>query len=49
MDSAHQRMAAAAGSRIVGMVWEDLTPRHILTQENRLAQLPGALHPDRTP
>jgi dihydroxy-acid dehydratase len=30
-DSAHQRMAAEAGRRIVDMVWEDLTPRQILT------------------
>jgi dihydroxy-acid dehydratase len=30
-DSAHPRMAAAAGRRIVDMVWEDLTPQRILT------------------
>jgi dihydroxy-acid dehydratase len=30
-DSAHPRMAAAAGRRIVDMVWEDLTPDKILT------------------
>jgi dihydroxy-acid dehydratase len=30
-DSAHVRLAAAAGRRIVEMVWEDLTPRRILT------------------
>jgi dihydroxy-acid dehydratase len=30
-DSAHPRMCAAAGRRIVDMVWEDLTPRKILT------------------
>jgi dihydroxy-acid dehydratase len=30
-DSAHPRMCAAAGRRIVGMVWEDLTPKKILT------------------
>jgi dihydroxy-acid dehydratase len=30
-DSAHPRMASAAGRRIVDMVWEDLTPRDILT------------------
>jgi dihydroxy-acid dehydratase len=30
-DSAHARMAAAAGRRIVEMVWEDLRPRDILT------------------
>jgi dihydroxy-acid dehydratase len=32
-DSAHSRMAAAAGRRIVEMVYEDLTPRDILTTE----------------
>ena len=32
-DSAHPRMATAAGRRIVEMVWEDLTPREILTTE----------------
>src|SRR5947209_6326991 len=30
-DSAHPRMAAAAGRRIVEMVWEDLKPRDIMT------------------
>ena len=30
-DSQHPRMAAAAGRRIVEMVWEDLKPRDILT------------------
>jgi dihydroxy-acid dehydratase len=30
-DSAHVRMAVAAGRRIVDMVWEDLRPRDILT------------------
>jgi dihydroxy-acid dehydratase len=30
-DSAHPRMATAAGRRVVKMVWEDLTPRKILT------------------
>jgi dihydroxy-acid dehydratase len=30
-DSAHPRMCAAAGRRIVEMVWEDLTPPRILT------------------
>jgi dihydroxy-acid dehydratase len=33
-DSGHARMAAAAGQRIVGMVWEDLRPHHILTRES---------------
>ncbi|MCT7377037.1 L-arabinonate dehydratase [Chelativorans salis] len=31
-DSNHQRMCAAAGRRIVDMVWEDLTPDKILTE-----------------
>ena len=30
-DSAHARMAVAAGRRVVEMVWEDLTPRDIIT------------------
>ena len=30
-DSAHPRMASAAGRRIVEMVWEDLRPRDIMT------------------
>src|SRR5450432_1908323 len=30
-DSAHPRMCAAAGRRIVDMVWEDLRPQRILT------------------
>jgi dihydroxy-acid dehydratase len=33
VDSAHYRMAAASGSRIVAMVWEDLKPADILTRE----------------
>jgi len=32
-DSAHPRMASAAGRRIVEMVWEDLRPRDIMTTE----------------
>jgi dihydroxy-acid dehydratase len=32
-DSAHVRMAVAAGRRVVDMVWEDLKPRDILTTE----------------
>jgi dihydroxy-acid dehydratase len=32
-DSAHPRMAAAAGRRAVEMVWEDVRPRDILTTE----------------
>ncbi|WP_374402889.1 L-arabinonate dehydratase [Niveibacterium sp.] len=31
-DSAHVRMAADCGSRIVAMVWEDLRPSHIATE-----------------
>jgi len=31
-DSAHYRMAAASGRRIVDMVWEDLTPADVLTR-----------------
>jgi dihydroxy-acid dehydratase len=31
-DSAHARMAVAAGRRIVEMVWEDLKPRDVLTR-----------------
>ena len=30
-DSSHPRMCAAAGRRIVDMVWDDLTPQRILT------------------
>jgi dihydroxy-acid dehydratase len=30
-DSGHPRMAAAAGRRIVDMVWEDLTPQKVLS------------------
>jgi dihydroxy-acid dehydratase len=32
-DSAHSRMASAAGRRIVEMVWEDVKPRDIATTE----------------
>jgi dihydroxy-acid dehydratase len=32
-DSAHPRMASASGRRIVEMVWENVTPREILTTE----------------
>ena len=31
-DSAHKRMAAACGRRVVEMVWEDLTPTQIMTE-----------------
>lgn len=34
VDSAHPRMAAAAGSRIVEMVWEDLTITRLLDQRS---------------
>ncbi|RSM90394.1 dihydroxy-acid dehydratase [Kibdelosporangium aridum] len=33
VDSAHSRMAAASGARIVDMVWEDLIPAKIMTAE----------------
>jgi dihydroxy-acid dehydratase len=33
VDSAHYRMAAASGSRIVGMVWEDLVIGQIMTTD----------------
>jgi dihydroxy-acid dehydratase len=33
-DAGHPRMAAAAGRRIVDMVWDDLTPQKILTKES---------------
>jgi dihydroxy-acid dehydratase len=33
VDSAHFRMAAATGRRVVEMVWEDLTPARVLTRE----------------
>jgi dihydroxy-acid dehydratase len=33
VDSAHYRMAAAAGRRIVEMVWQDITPEKIMTRE----------------
>jgi len=31
VDSGHQRMSADCGRRVVEMVWEDLTPEHIVT------------------
>lgn len=34
MDAAHTRMATSCGERIVGMVWEDLTPSRILTRRS---------------
>jgi dihydroxy-acid dehydratase len=33
VDAHHPQMASLAGHRIVGMVWEDLTPSRILTRE----------------
>ncbi|MGQ0653233.1 MAG: L-arabinonate dehydratase [Betaproteobacteria bacterium] len=33
-DSNHARMATLTGKRIVGMVWEDLKPRELLTRES---------------
>ena len=33
MDSNHPRMASSCGARIVDMVWEDLKPTRILTQD----------------
>jgi len=32
MDAEHPRMAARCGERIVQMIWEDLTPRRLLTR-----------------
>jgi dihydroxy-acid dehydratase len=32
-DSSHPRMAAAAGRRVVDLVWEDVTPRQIMSSE----------------
>ena len=32
MDAGHVRMATTCGERIVGMIWEDLTPQRILTR-----------------
>ena len=44
-DANHQRMCAAAGRRIVEMVWEDLTPAQILTPR-RLRQCHPRPHGD---
>ena len=41
-DSSHPRMAAAAGRRIVEMVWEDLRPRDIMTAPAFSTTAPGA-------
>ena len=32
-DSAHPRMAAAAGRRIVNLIWDDITPKTIMTAD----------------
>lgn len=34
VDAGHQRMSAACGRRIVDMVWEDLTPDKIITNQS---------------
>jgi dihydroxy-acid dehydratase len=34
VDANHQRMAAQCGRRVVDMVWEDLTPRRMLSRAN---------------
>ncbi|WP_233238025.1 L-arabinonate dehydratase [Bordetella sp. LUAb4] len=34
MDAAHTRMAWACGNRVVDMVWEDLRPSRLLTQDS---------------
>jgi dihydroxy-acid dehydratase len=39
MDAAHPRMATSVGERMVGMVWEDLTPAKILTRSSFLNAL----------
>jgi dihydroxy-acid dehydratase len=39
MDAAHPRMATSVGERVVGMVWEDLTPAKILTRTSFLNAL----------
>ena len=36
MDAAHPRMATDCGERIVGMVWEDLTPQRLLSRASFL-------------
>lgn len=33
-DSAHPRMAASAGERVVEMIWRDLTPKSFLTEKS---------------
>jgi len=34
VDANHQRMAAQCGRRVVDMVWEDLTPKQVLTRKS---------------
>ena len=36
MDAGHTRMATSCGERIVGMIWEDLTPHRLLTRASFL-------------
>ena len=36
MDAAHPRMATDCGERIVGMVWDDLTPKRLLSRASFL-------------
>ena len=36
MDAAHPRMATDCGERIVGMVWQDLTPKRLLSRASFL-------------
>jgi dihydroxy-acid dehydratase len=42
-DANHPRMSAACGRRIVEMVWEDLTPKKILTRESFLNGIVAAM------
>jgi dihydroxy-acid dehydratase len=43
MDSAHARMAADCGERIVQMIWDDLTPARILTRGSFLNAAAGQM------
>ena len=42
-DANHMRMAAETGRRIVDMVWEDLTPKQILTKNAFLNAISAAM------
>ena len=42
-DANHPRMSAECGRRIVGMVWEDLTPARLLTRESFLNGITTAM------